>query len=425
MQHGTSLASLPNALGHSGLSLRDGLSVNITDLPECALACITAVCEATNSTCICSHEGYQSDMGDCMFNACDQTSALFSRNLTLTHCEFPVRNRDVEFIVPSVILSLVAGAFVATRFVHNKYFSTKTRLTWDDWMITSGSFSGLIPLAIEIFLLLPNGLGRDQWALDKSQLLKFGHYFYGVEICYLFLISLLKISITLFYISIFPGGRIHRLLWGTVWFHLATGVAFIFKTIFQCSPVDYNWLRFTPDSGMDGHCININASAWANGVICVLGDIWLLALPLSQISKLHLPWKKKLGAYAMFLTGAIVTLVSILRLASIATFANSRNPTWDNWSLVFWSTMEVSIGFMCCTLPTLRLVLKRFFPRVFNTEVSKSGVSRTRMSGLDLDHRLHDTRDEISMDPEACDVHDHDCLNYSHSPTARHHIDDR
>jgi hypothetical protein len=57
-----------------------------------------------------------------------------------------------------------------------------------------------------------------------------------------------------------------------------------------------------------------------------------------------------------------VTVVSILRLQSLVTFANSTNPTWDNWEVSFWSTIEMNVGIMCACLPTARLVLVRLFP---------------------------------------------------------------
>lgn len=57
-----------------------------------------------------------------------------------------------------------------------------------------------------------------------------------------------------------------------------------------------------------------------------------------------------------------VTVVSILRVHSLINFANSTNPTWDNWDVSNWSTIEVNVGIICATLPTTRLMLVRLFP---------------------------------------------------------------
>lgn len=57
-----------------------------------------------------------------------------------------------------------------------------------------------------------------------------------------------------------------------------------------------------------------------------------------------------------------VTVVSALRLQSIITFADSTNPTWDNWDITNWSTIEMNVGVICANLPTVRLLLVRLFP---------------------------------------------------------------
>lgn len=65
-----------------------------------------------------------------------------------------------------------------------------------------------------------------------------------------------------------------------------------------------------------------------------------------------------------------VTIVSILRLQSLVDFANSTNPTWDNWIVAWWSTIEVNVGMICTCLPTVRLILVRAAPRIFSTNMS-------------------------------------------------------
>lgn len=56
--------------------------------------------------------------------------------------------------------------------------------------------------------------------------------------------------------------------------------------------------------------------------------------------------------------------MSVLRLQSLVTFASSDNPTWDNWDVVRWSTIEVNIGVICACLPPLRVLLIRAFPQL-------------------------------------------------------------
>lgn len=62
-----------------------------------------------------------------------------------------------------------------------------------------------------------------------------------------------------------------------------------------------------------------------------------------------------------------VTVVSILRLRSLVGFANSNNPTWDQWEIAYWSTIEVNIGMICTCLPSLRLLLLRLSPKLLGS----------------------------------------------------------
>ena len=63
---------------------------------------------------------------------------------------------------------------------------------------------------------------------------------------------------------------------------------------------------------------------------------------MSQVVKLQMHWKKKVGVGLMFAVATFVTVVSILRLQSLLKFANSTNVTWDNLAVTQWSTVEIN-----------------------------------------------------------------------------------
>lgn len=73
-----------------------------------------------------------------------------------------------------------------------------------------------------------------------------------------------------------------------------------------------------------------------------------------------------------------VTVVSVLRLQSLIYLARSSNPTWDQWLVAWWSTIEVHVGMICTCLPTLRLILVRIYPRVFSTLSSRNKLTSDR-----------------------------------------------
>lgn len=66
--------------------------------------------------------------------------------------------------------------------------------------------------------------------------------------------------------------------------------------------------------------------------------------------------------------------MSIIRLRTLITFSNSSNVTWDNLQVSQWSNIEVNVGVICACMPTLRLILVRFFPILSSTSRNYSNA---------------------------------------------------
>lgn len=228
-----------------------------------------------------------------------------ARYFTEKLCKTPVRNRTKRFVVLNLLLGSITCGIVFVRTVFKRFYSQNSRLAIDDWLIVAAIILGVPSIAIMIFGLSFHGMGKDVWGVSASDIVVYARYLFVMEILYLTLMTLTKLSLCLFYLSIFAVGRVASLLWGTVVFHILFGVAFVFKCIFQCFPIFYYWEQLNFLHPSQGHCINLHDSAWAHAAINVASDIWLLALPLSQLRQLRLHWKKKLAAAIMVITGAM------------------------------------------------------------------------------------------------------------------------
>lgn len=113
-----------------------------------------------------------------------------------------------------------------------------------------------------------------------------------------------RASIILFYIRIFPpkpDKTFSRLLTGTMVFNLVYNFTFLMAIIFQCQPLSYFWRQW--EGLHDGHCGNYNILAWVAAATGIVFDVWMLALPLSQLMALTLPWRKKMMGGFMFFFG--------------------------------------------------------------------------------------------------------------------------
>lgn len=193
------------------------------------------------------------------------------------------------------------------RLVFNIFFSTRGKLQLADWIIVVGVPICLATISLASFILPVHGLGKDLWGLTSDTLVQFGLYFYVIQLLYVLVMTLIKLSLTFFYLEIFSSCSIRYLLYFTAAVHVAMGLTFIIAMALACMPVSYQWQKYDPtDMQQDeGRCININAGAWSNGVLTIVSDVWLLGLPLSQVKSLRLSWQKKVSTCLMFLTGAM------------------------------------------------------------------------------------------------------------------------
>ncbi|ATY63942.1 integral membrane [Cordyceps militaris] len=339
-----------------------------------------STCPATDTQCVCHDPQVQKSAAACISQACSLADSLSAKNATQTACGAPVRSKTRQYYTMSVTLGVLAVALVLVRVGFKRFWSPSRSLGPDDKIILVTLALRVSGTVLNVKGLADHGLGRDVWTMSARELSTFVMWLYIMEVLYLAELSLLKLSLSAFYLSVFPGTGVRRLLWGVCAVNALFGVAFVTAAIFQCSPIHYWWTQYGEHPGR-GRCININAMGWSNATMSVLIDVVMIAVPLSQISKLNLHWRRKVGVVIMFLTGTFVTVVSILRLRSLVSFANSNNPTWDQWEVAYWSTIEVNIGMICTCLPSLRLLLLRLFPRLLgSTTASGDRVSYAHAS---------------------------------------------
>ena len=181
--------------------------------------------------------------------------------------------------------------------------SSQSNFWLDDLSVVVTLLSGIPGSVLNVHGLTANGLGTDIWTVTFKQITDFIHVFYVMEILYFTQVALLKLSILFFYLRIFPGKGVRRLIWMTITFDSAFGTIFFFLAIFQCRPISFYWKRW--DGEHAGKCLDVNAMAFGNASISIALDVWMLGLALSQILHLNLHWKRKFGVVLMFVVGTL------------------------------------------------------------------------------------------------------------------------
>ncbi|KAF2245034.1 hypothetical protein BU26DRAFT_434462 [Trematosphaeria pertusa] len=171
----------------------------------------------------------------------------------------------------------------------------------------------------------------------------------AAEIIYNAAIPFIKVSILLLYHRIFPQQWLNRALLWLGSFILAYSIAQIFADIFQCIPVDSLW-----GASPNRYCINYPLLIKICGVINILTDVAILALPMPSLLKLNLSASRKRLLMITFSIGGIACVGAIVRLFYVDKIGNSYDATWDYGIPALVANVELCVGVLAANLPTYR-----------------------------------------------------------------------
>jgi hypothetical protein len=197
---------------------------------------------------------------------------------------------------------IISSIFVILRFGY-KIFIAHVDLGLDDWFVLATLIAAIPSNAITAHGTTPNGLGKDIWTLTPTMITNVVRYFYIMAWLYFTQATLVKLSIVCFYMRIFPSKEVQRVLWSTFIGISLWGFAFVITAVFQCWPINYFWKKW--DGMHEGKCANVNAITWSHAAMSIALDVWILVIPMWQLRKLHLHWKKKIPVAFMFLVGTL------------------------------------------------------------------------------------------------------------------------
>jgi len=85
--------------------------------------------------------------------------------------------------------------------------------------------------------------------------------------------------------------------------NIAYGTALILVSIFQCIPVHAAWTGW--DGIVQARCIDVNIVGWISGGINIAFDVVILLLPLPGLTKLVMPWDRKIHVLLIFSLGSL------------------------------------------------------------------------------------------------------------------------
>lgn len=111
-------------------------------------------------------------------------------------------------------------------------------------------------------------------------------------------ISLSKMSLLLLYIKVFPLSRLTIVSKAAFVFVGILAVSGVLTTLLICQPIERNWYIHTP-----GHCGSLKTAYGLYGIMNLITDVLVLALPIPSLVGLKLPALRKCGLVATFAVG--------------------------------------------------------------------------------------------------------------------------
>jgi hypothetical protein len=131
-----------------------------------------------------------------------------------------------------------------------------------------------------------------------------------MQLFYALGISLVKVSICMTLIRIFPIPRYEFAAKVALGLSVAWGFAVILNSLLICKPISMFWDPTTPG----GRCGNQNVGFASIGALNVAVDFFILLIPLPCVLRLQMPLANRIGLLGIFLLG--IAYVMRTRLSS-------------------------------------------------------------------------------------------------------------
>jgi len=167
-----------------------------------------------------------------------------------------------------------------------------------------------------------------------------------------------KVSLLVLYLRIFkPSDRARIMIWAGIVFIVLFYTACVIAAVVIYVPPrsePNGWISLRPASVYTA-LLNIVA---VQGFIGILTDFYILFIPMHMVLGLHLPLGRKVGVCAIFMTGLIGCICSIIGVVYRFEERTSGDTLWATIPAYAVGIVELSIGIICSCMPVIFVLLK-------------------------------------------------------------------
>ncbi|MCJ1249816.1 hypothetical protein MMC30_007042 [Trapelia coarctata] len=239
---------------------------------------------------------------------------------------------DYSPIVGVVAWILLASTVLSVCVRLSMKFFVIHELNMDDLIIVCAMASS-IGQSIAVAIQNQNGIGRHQSSLSQSEILVFEKAGYSSDLLFIVNIALSKIAILILLRQITPVPLQRRFALSLIAFIACWGISALFASAFQC-PLAYAWDLFSTQ------CFN-QISFWTYfGVINILTEIAIIALPIYTLWNVHISAKSRAAIIACFAIRITIVGAVIAQLILLNRLSTTNDFTFESWP--YYLSMQVA-----------------------------------------------------------------------------------
>lgn len=209
------------------------------------------------------------------------------------------------------VFTLLSSVSVAVRFVQRRRIG---QVWWDDWAVLGSLVFAFGIMVTAALIATIGGAGYHVTTYSRAQLETYAKICLANNVIYHVSIMLSKASVLFFYSCIFSVDvvvlRFMQVLGAVL---VANCLAAVCGLIFSNSPVEGQWNLSMASTSIDAKPFWITM-----GVVNLVLDVVILAIPQSRVWKLKLSRQRKIALSLVFLLGCFVCVATTVWIVYIA-----------------------------------------------------------------------------------------------------------
>ncbi|KAF8053912.1 hypothetical protein FPV67DRAFT_1442959 [Lyophyllum atratum] len=276
-------------------------------------------------------------------------------------------NHGASLHVVGIILIVLSAVTVFLRLYVRLWILHTPGL--DDWLILFSLIPG-IGMTTSTLLGTRFGWGRHIWDSPPEWSTPSLLVSWISQLLFVITVTFVKLSVCYSYQRLSDKRSFTTILTISKIFILVWGVTFTCTVLFRCWPTQIYW---TDLGHRSDECMDENIPLLTSSITNLFTDVWLVALPIPILANLKLPFRQRMILIVLMSLGFVACIAGIVRVYYLhKTLMTTYDVTWEGYNIWLWTAVEVDLGIITSSVPPLRPLVRRHFPRLIEPENSFS-----------------------------------------------------